>query len=970
MSDKSHQRNLPVPFFSQREVRYIWQQREMINNQSVLMPNTEVALEGAICNIVSLAMLLHYYGITDDSPQEMLNKFFTIRFRNTGNSPNRHSRGLEDFPQFPARDFRHESRGYTRLQLWWILDQFPTLAYGVPRSYIKQRENVTIKNVEEQIKKGNPVMFSYGAVFLSEGEYYSGHIAVIRGFTEDDHVIINDPWGDVGTPDGHLIGFDFTRPATNTRYSGNHARFYNVGIGTSDNSNYSGLGNGDNSVLRRDELKTLIRRPNSILPYRFFQAIYIEYPHIWSFPFHQPVTGSPNGRTFRFSSHAIGLPSEQNVRQNEFREEQVEAMLESEVTENAGYPISANRLWHDGIHISGSGPVYAIGPGRLVAARIQSEDSLPATGSNNFILIRHQVKINRTIKEFYSHYMHLAPVDIPRRIREQLGGNAGEWERDWMDQLIERIKPKRAIARPGRQGETVQIFSLSEQGDMERDSFALPHNALIYLRPSNDRVRNMMENILPEDELEQDLSWFYNAVNNPASYEYTHSGSRYYGFYHRKTMTGNTVSWEIRYVQVSNLIHMQEVNLPEFIYYRRKLARLIMGMVTTFNKENNIRSGYTRIEAAELFRRSFQAEFPDVDFRTPLVNEAPNVSNSWQTSLDLDIVVNAVYGRILRHYQTIISSGQIEDAILYQEFLRLARRFHSFGRHLLSFPAGMLTAPRDAFTLNGRWFRPLLSHYRKILALFSESDREILPSENIDIEHYVYYITAALRSSVRATMDYHIEVNGNTKLGRPGSFENTDNIIHYEIFSGHSNLVTDSVDRWTYTADVNARQFVNVPESNERNEFFRTPVIIGNLREANFLNEPHHFSRPGTHTMRIIELRNFLSNRHIPENRSLQYAIVRHLYGHTEMPKDDWEQVFRRNLGLDNSWRVGRNLEEYIAYKWFSRSLVKELIPSGDQTKFLLKNKGEKGVFSFCYHPVRFLAWLDRYLIAAVHPNS
>ena len=102
MSSKPHQRNLPVPFFSQREVRYEWQRlanNRDTNPQGRAGENITVAnpargiqagfhyadheigypipLEGAICNIVSLAMLLHYYGITDDSPQEMLNKFFT-----------------------------------------------------------------------------------------------------------------------------------------------------------------------------------------------------------------------------------------------------------------------------------------------------------------------------------------------------------------------------------------------------------------------------------------------------------------------------------------------------------------------------------------------------------------------------------------------------------------------------------------------------------------------------------------------------------------------------------------------------------------------------------------------------------------------------------------------------------------------------------------------------------------------------
>jgi len=75
MSNKPHQRNLPVPFFSQREVKYVWQQRRIVNNQSELVPNTQIPLASYSCNIVSLCMLLHYYGITDDPPQEMPQRF-------------------------------------------------------------------------------------------------------------------------------------------------------------------------------------------------------------------------------------------------------------------------------------------------------------------------------------------------------------------------------------------------------------------------------------------------------------------------------------------------------------------------------------------------------------------------------------------------------------------------------------------------------------------------------------------------------------------------------------------------------------------------------------------------------------------------------------------------------------------------------------------------------------------------------
>ena len=87
----NHQRNLPVPFFSQRENRYMWQRiakniqnggESVTINQAQGINQTfytaganignEVSITWASCNIVSLAMILHYYGITDDSPQRII----------------------------------------------------------------------------------------------------------------------------------------------------------------------------------------------------------------------------------------------------------------------------------------------------------------------------------------------------------------------------------------------------------------------------------------------------------------------------------------------------------------------------------------------------------------------------------------------------------------------------------------------------------------------------------------------------------------------------------------------------------------------------------------------------------------------------------------------------------------------------------------------------------------------------------
>lgn len=73
MSNNLHQRNLPVPFFSQRDNKYEWQQ---IDEPSGTPIGTRRSLAYMTCNITSLCMLLHYFGITTDTPDDMLKKVF------------------------------------------------------------------------------------------------------------------------------------------------------------------------------------------------------------------------------------------------------------------------------------------------------------------------------------------------------------------------------------------------------------------------------------------------------------------------------------------------------------------------------------------------------------------------------------------------------------------------------------------------------------------------------------------------------------------------------------------------------------------------------------------------------------------------------------------------------------------------------------------------------------------------------
>jgi N-acetyl-anhydromuramyl-L-alanine amidase AmpD len=70
-------------------------------------------------------------------------------------------------------------------------------------------------------------------------------------------------------------------------------------------------------------------------------------------------------------------------------------------------PWGQARLWHGGVHLPAKlgGGVFAPFPGRLVLARMGPDGAI---GSNNFVLLRHEMALGQSKVQFYSLYMHLA----------------------------------------------------------------------------------------------------------------------------------------------------------------------------------------------------------------------------------------------------------------------------------------------------------------------------------------------------------------------------------------------------------------------------------------------------------------------------------------------------------------------------------------------------------------------------------
>jgi hypothetical protein len=79
--------NLAVPFFTQRDNTYVWQQRyekdkiDNITGKKIEKKDTpfgpKYPMAWRSCNITSLCMLLHYWGLTKETPNQMIEEVFS-----------------------------------------------------------------------------------------------------------------------------------------------------------------------------------------------------------------------------------------------------------------------------------------------------------------------------------------------------------------------------------------------------------------------------------------------------------------------------------------------------------------------------------------------------------------------------------------------------------------------------------------------------------------------------------------------------------------------------------------------------------------------------------------------------------------------------------------------------------------------------------------------------------------------------
>ena len=153
-------RNLEVPYFSQRENKIYWNKKfskidDITKDNPELIGNIDnsvepVSMAKQSCNITSLAMLLHYFGVTKDTPDEMMRKVF-----------NPTEKELESYS---AAQKQLVTDAYTSSRIFESTETMQMFAkefYNVESEVAYQK---TFKEIKNEILAGYPCLVSCGII--------------------------------------------------------------------------------------------------------------------------------------------------------------------------------------------------------------------------------------------------------------------------------------------------------------------------------------------------------------------------------------------------------------------------------------------------------------------------------------------------------------------------------------------------------------------------------------------------------------------------------------------------------------------------------------------------------------------------------------------------------------------------------------------------------------------------------------
>lgn len=420
--------NLSVPFFSQRDNTYEWHYRYEDTDKDKNEQKREVAnpliskkIAGDCCNISCLAMILNYLGITTDTPLKMSEKIF----------------GPSDVTKLPDEsifnryiEYRKKAnvssqKGYNCILNPEVLCDIAKDIYNVRNTFFSY--SYSLEQIKKEVEAGYPVIVNCGIVNPSS-EYvsyrvdkhkqemencsdtnsekykkakenydkyldyqsqitndpnweYHGHYIVITGFTENDDIIINDPWGKATDASGSL-----PKETINNKTEDAWG-FYSSNLP-------NGTNKGEHIIISETDFKRQYHNK--------FYSVLIIYDRRWSFPFDDVMTNFVTLGNNKENSKIV--PSSKDIDK-----------CYDKSCKEVHYPITCNKQAHNGLHITnGKGSdVYSIGSGILIAAKIcmKNDENIP-NGSNCFVLVKNQVRKPDTeeIKDFFVLYHHLLPI--------------------------------------------------------------------------------------------------------------------------------------------------------------------------------------------------------------------------------------------------------------------------------------------------------------------------------------------------------------------------------------------------------------------------------------------------------------------------------------------------------------------------------------------------------------------------------
>lgn len=511
-------RNLEVPYFSQRENKCVWYERYSRNNKLV---QTKPELEGTLvpdgktdtkaknsCNITSLAMILHYFGITTDTPDEMMRKVF---------SPN-----AKELINYTSSQKDLVSEAYTNAFLFEKIDKMQKFAkefYNVESEVKYWKKFDEIKN---EILAGYPALVSVGLLNKFDESFYKEDLESDNGIQKiknyayqlysniEKKKIKNTDYDNKNTELESKIKTLEDKLKTET-IAEEEKKQVNKEL-NSVKQDYEKLKNckkeayqycldelrshGHYIVIRgiddtgvfindpwgkpvintegKGEYYTIMNGDNIHLSQKDFDKQYFQDGHFWSCLIIREKRWNFVSRNKDF------LVTNENFLEN---------CRKAEMFEFGGYPIKRSNLWHNGLHFSNKigNEIYPIGPGQLIAARIVNKDlsgNEPANGSCCFVLIKHQIKDDKgALKDFFVCYMHLKPINN----LEEIINNGKKTNIKWLDNLIGRTKKVKQI----KYGKDDTAFYADNDTDGKKVIGKLPDSSIFLLDSINDKEKKI-----------------------------------------------------------------------------------------------------------------------------------------------------------------------------------------------------------------------------------------------------------------------------------------------------------------------------------------------------------------------------------------------------------------------------------------------------------------------------------------------